>query len=68
MVPVSPTLLHQFVEADVVRGRLGRWTTLEFSKDERARFAALLSEIPPDADFGGKSDPVRLPKPIIATP
>ena len=38
--------------ADVVRGRLGRWTTLEFSKEERAGFVKLLGEIPADADFG----------------
>lgn len=69
MVPVTPTLLRWFVNAKDVRGRLGRWTTLEFSPDERARFSALLAEIPPGADFGGEDKPApRLPKALIASP
>ena len=67
MVPVTLDLLERFVDGDVVRARLGRWTTMEFSKEERGRFAELLGEIPADATFGPqkKAEKVRGPRSVI---
>ncbi len=66
MIPVSHDMLQRFVEGDVVRGRLGRWTTLEFSKEERDRFARLLGALPSDAEFDSKKKvkPARLPRTV----
>jgi hypothetical protein len=66
MVPVTPDLLRRFVDASVVRGRLGRWATLEISKDERQRFVELLGEIPEGARFVGEKRRV-VQTPVLVT-
>ena len=65
MVPVTPELLRRFVDGEAVRGRLGQWATIEFTKEQRARFEDLLEEIPADARFGSKERTAVRPPALV---
>lgn len=51
-IPIAPELLDRLAAAEVVRGRLGLWTTFTMPPSCRARFRALLEALPEDAAAG----------------
>ncbi|HEX9884971.1 MAG TPA: hypothetical protein VGA70_00710 [Longimicrobiales bacterium] len=58
MVPLTPALLREVVEAHLVMGRLGDWFTFVLPDVHRRGLARILDEIPRDASFKAEA-PLR---------